>query len=74
MTREPITETVVEQLREILESGQIEDPVARYDVQALAHRRELTELATFIVDADASTYYEAVIEALGEEPTPAVRD
>jgi predicted short-subunit dehydrogenase-like oxidoreductase (DUF2520 family) len=75
MTREPITETVVEQLHEVVESGQVTDPVARYDVQALAHRRGLTDLATFIVDADASTYYEALMTATdGDPPEPKRRD
>jgi hypothetical protein len=70
MPRTKITEPVIEQLREVIESGEVEDPVDRYSVQAVAHRNESTELARFIVDADASTYYEAVVEALGEEPEP----
>jgi hypothetical protein len=44
-------------------------------VQALAHRRGLTDLATFIVDADASTYYEALMTATdGDPPEPKRRD
>ena len=60
MAREPITDAVVAQLREVIETGEIEDPVNRFEVGALAQRRELSELARFIVDADAATYYEAL--------------
>ena len=63
MPREPITDTVVDQLRTVIATGEVADPVNRFEVQALAHRRELSELARFIVDADASTYYEAVVQA-----------
>lgn len=73
MPREPITDTVVGQLREVIATAEIEDPVNRFEVQALAHRRELSELARFIVDADAATYYEAVVQARegdGIEPEP----
>ncbi len=63
MAREPITDTVVAQLREAIATGEVEDPVNRFEVGALAQRRELSELARFIVDADAATYYEAVVQA-----------
>lgn len=63
MPREPITDTVVTQLREVIATGEADDPVNRFEVQAIAHRRELSELARFIVDADAATYYEAVVQA-----------
>ena len=63
MPREPITDAVVAQLREVIETDEVEDPVNRYEVGALAQRRELSELARFIIDADASTYYEAVVQA-----------
>lgn len=66
MTRVTITETVVEQLREVVETDEVEDPVNRYAVQGVAHRRELSELAQFVVDADASTYYEALVQAREE--------
>ncbi|MEF8789493.1 MAG: hypothetical protein V5A61_05160 [Haloarculaceae archaeon] len=65
MAREPITDDVVAQLRTAIATGEIEDPVNRFEVGALAQRRELSELARFIVDADASTYYEAVVRARG---------
>ena len=71
MSREPITDAVVAQLREVIEAGEVEDPVNRYEVGALAQRRELSELARFIIDADASTYYEAVVQAReGDEVGP----
>ncbi|PSQ09238.1 hypothetical protein BRC93_13400 [Halobacteriales archaeon QS_5_70_15] len=71
MAREPITDAVVAQLREVIETGEIEDPVNRFEVGALARRRELSELARFIVDADAATYYEAVEQACeGRETGP----
>lgn len=63
MPREPITDTVVSQLRTVIDTGEVDDPVNRFEVQALAHQRELSELARFIVDADAATYYEAVVQA-----------
>lgn len=70
MVREPITDTVVTQLRAVIATGEVDDPVNRFEVQALAHRREFSELARFIVDADASTYYEAVIRARETDETP----
>jgi len=63
MPREPVTDAVVSQLRAVIDTGEVDDPVNRFEVQALAHRRELSELARFIVDADAATYYEAVVQA-----------
>ena len=63
MAREPITDAVVSQLREVIATGEVEDPVNRFEVGALAQRRELSELARFIVAADAATYYEAVVQA-----------
>lgn len=61
--REPITGTVVEQLRRVLETDRVDEPVNRFAVQAVAADMELTELVEFIVDADASTYYEALVMA-----------
>ncbi|MFC6943191.1 hypothetical protein ACFQE8_25085 [Salinirubellus sp. GCM10025818] len=63
MAREPITDAVVSQLREAIATGEVDDPVNRFEVGALAQRRELSELARFIVEADAATYYEAVVQA-----------
>jgi hypothetical protein len=67
MPREPITDAVVAQLREVIETGEVEDPVNRFEVGALAQQRELSELAQFILDADAATYYEAVVRARDSE-------
>lgn len=61
--REPITGTVIEQLRRVLETDRVDEPVNRFAVQAVAADMELTELVEFIVDADASTYYEALVMA-----------
>ena len=69
MAREPITDAVVAQLREVIEADEVDDPVNRYEVGALAQRRELSELARFIVAADASTYYEAVVQARDGDET-----
>ncbi len=60
MSRVPITDPVLDQLQDVVDSGQVEDPVARYDVQALAFDRGHDELVEFITSADASTYFEAV--------------
>jgi hypothetical protein len=60
MARVPITDAVLEQLREVVESEHVEDPIARYDVQAVAFDRGHDELVEFVASADASTYYEAV--------------
>lgn len=61
--REPVTDEVVEQLRTVLESGQVDDPINWMAVQVVAHDNGLTELAQFIVDADAVRYYEALQQA-----------
>jgi hypothetical protein len=63
VTRVPVTETVVEQLRAVLDSGRLDDPhnwmAAQFAAQDLGHE----ELATFVFEADAATYYEAVERA-----------
>lgn len=61
--REPITDAVVEQLRRVLETDEVEDPVNRFAVQAVAHEMDLSTLAQFIAEADAATYYEALQRA-----------
>lgn len=58
--RVPITEDIVEQLRAVLETGEIEDPVNWMAVQGIAWDKGYDELQTFIVEADAATYYEAL--------------
>lgn len=63
MTRTPITRTVVTQLRDVLDSGLLDDEHnwmgAGFAAQDLGH----DELATFVHAADASTYYEALQRA-----------
>ena len=63
MTRVPVTETVVEQLREVLEADVLDDEFnyvgAQFAAQDLGHE----ELAAFVYEADAATYYEAVQRA-----------
>lgn len=58
--REPVTDDVLEQLRRVLETERVDEPVNRFAVQAVAAEMELTELVEFILDADAATYYEAL--------------
>ena len=63
MTRVPVTETVVEQLHEVLEADVLDDEFnymgAQFAAQDLGHE----ELAQFVYAADAATYYEAVQRA-----------
>lgn len=63
MTRVPISDDVVEQLRDVLESGTLDDEYnymgAGFAAQDLGHE----ELARFVREADAATYYEAVQRA-----------
>ena len=68
MARVPITDAVLDQRRDVVDSEQIADPVARYDVQALAFDRGHDELVEFIASADASTYYEAVSQVTDGDP------
>jgi hypothetical protein len=68
MGRVAITDAVLNQLREVVTSERIEDPVARYDVQAMAFDRDYDELVTFIATADASTYYEAISRVTDGDP------
>ena len=63
MTRVPVTDDVVEQLRDVLASGALDDDYnwmgARFAALDLGHE----ELARFVEEADAATYYEAVERA-----------
>ncbi len=65
MPREPVTEEVVAQLRDVLESEMLDDDYnymgAQFAAQDLGHE----ELAEFVYRADAATYYEAVQRAKG---------
>lgn len=60
MTREPVSEAVIDQLAAVLETGRVARPVNWMGVQGVANELGHEELATFIVAADASTYYEAL--------------
>lgn len=68
MARVPITDAVLDQLRDVVESDQIADPIARYDVQAMAFDQDHGDLVEFIASADASTYYEAVSQVTDGDP------
>lgn len=63
MTRVPVTDEVVEQLRNVLDSGALEDDYnwmgARFAALDLGH----DALARFVEEADAATYHEALEQA-----------
>jgi hypothetical protein len=63
MTRVQITDDVVEQLADVIASGALDDEHnwmgAQFASQDLGHE----ELAGFIYEADAATYYEALQRA-----------
>ncbi|MFB6119038.1 hypothetical protein [Halosegnis sp.] len=61
--RVEITDTVVEQLADVLDSGQLEQPTNWMGAQFLAQDFGFDELARFVVEADAATYYEALTRA-----------
>jgi hypothetical protein len=60
---------VVDQLRVALEHDSVDHPLNRAAVQHAAWDGDHDELATFVADADASTYYEALRRA-GVNPRP----
>ena len=68
MSRVSITDAVVEQLRDVLESDLLDDEHnymgAGFAAQDLGH----DELAQFVYEADAATYYEALERARSEQP------
>ena len=70
MTRTPITDAVVEQLRDVLDAELLEDEHnymgAGFAAQDLGH----DELAEFVYQADAATYYEALERAKDTDGTP----
>ena len=63
MTRVQITDTTVAQLAELLESGRLDEPTNWMGAQFLAQDFGFDELATFVFEADAATYYEALERA-----------
>ena len=71
MTRVPVTDAVVEQLRDVLASGALEDEYNYAGAAFVAQDRGHDELARFVHEADAATYYEAVERAKAEDdPDP----
>lgn len=61
--RVDITDDVVEQLGDILTAAEIDDPVNWMAVRFAALDAGHDELARFIREADAATYYEALQRA-----------
>jgi len=63
MTRVPVTDEVVDQLEDVLDADLLDDELnhmgAGFAAQDLGHE----ELAQFIYEADAATYYEALERA-----------
>jgi hypothetical protein len=63
MSRVPVTDDVVEQLRDVLEADLLDHELnhmgAGFAAQDLGHE----ELAQFVHEADAATYYEALERA-----------
>lgn len=63
MTRVPVTDAVVEQLHDVLESGALDDDYNWMGARFAALDRGHDELARFVAEADAATYYEALERA-----------
>lgn len=63
MTRVEITDEVVAQLAEVLDSGELERPTNWMGAQFLAQDFGFDALAEFVFEADAATYYEALTRA-----------
>jgi hypothetical protein len=66
MSRVPITDAVVEQLRDVLESDLVDDEHNYMGVGFAAQDLGHEELAQFVYEADAATYYEALERARRE--------
>lgn len=60
MTREPVTDAVLDQLVAVLETGRVDQPVDWMAVGTVAADLGHEELLAFVAAADAATYYEAV--------------
>jgi len=63
MTRVEITDDVVAQLAELLDSGDLDEPTNWMGAQFLAQDYGFDALARFVFEADAATYYEALTRA-----------
>lgn len=61
--RVEITDEVVGQLAALLDADAVEQPVDRTAVQFAAQDAGSEALATFVFEADAATYYEALQRA-----------
>lgn len=61
--RVDITDEVVAQLADVLTDAEIDDPVNWMAVQFAARDAGHDELATFVREADAATYFEALQRA-----------
>ncbi|MFB6205001.1 MAG: hypothetical protein ABEJ05_00520 [Haloglomus sp.] len=69
MTRVDITDDVREQLAQALDHDEVDHPLNRSAVQYAAWELDLEALATFVGEADAATYYEA-LQRVGVDPRP----
>jgi hypothetical protein len=67
VSRVEITDEIRDQLAEALESEEIDHPLNRGAIQYAAWELDLEELADFVGEADAATYYEA-LRQVGVEP------
>lgn len=63
MTRVPITDAVVEQLSDVLEADLLDDEHNYMGAGFAAQDLDHEELAQFVYEADAATYYEALEQA-----------
>lgn len=63
MTRTPITDDVVAQLADVLDAEVLDDEHNWMGASFAAQDRGHEELADFIYEADAATYYEALQRA-----------
>ena len=69
MTRVPITDDVVAQLRDVLDSGALDDEHNWMGAGFVARDLGHDELARFVTQADAATYYEALQRAKADRQT-----
>ena len=63
MSRVPVTDAVVEQLRDVLEADLIDHELNHMGAGFAARDLGHEELAQFVHEADAATYYEALDRA-----------
>ena len=63
MSRVPVTDDVVEQLRDVLEADLLDNELNHMGMGFAAQDLGHEELAQFVHEADAATYYEALERA-----------